>query len=283
LISKTIADEGYNILSSRLSRTPPSLLSSDKISVFVAACEPIQGRGTDISSEKLKAALEDIPSEYSVNDVDVIQGTPAQKTLYLVPRRVEVVTIDSDLFDGKNRVIQVARDEYFRKYQKYPMKFIFVSRKSPSAFKRNVKNQNEQKNSLVEICSAIEQSGCAMLVAPDPADANKIAQDEQVFKAVFHRLWAADACLVLALDTDGSGTLSQSMAHEFGFFAGRGKPHTIFVSDDRAKNRTHNFGNIAGKNWVEYKTFTPRSRKNSESIYAKVTEWLESISLSNNG
>lgn len=273
-ISKAIHSANYNILSSRLSRTPPRNFAAST-SVFVAACEPLD---LSCSASEIVRRLEAIKSGYMIADVGVTHGREAEKSRYLTPRRREIVQLDDRIATEKLRVREEAGQDYARRHDgRRPRLFVFVSRRfiSQSPHKQTHK---EQAKLLKFIGQTLENQECAVIWAPNPSNTSKTASDDQVHTAVFSHLWAADACLVLALHEDGSGTLSLSMAHEIGFFSGRNRPFKVLVSQSREKDPV--FGNTVGKNRAVYADGPAAFQKEDEhSISAILSSWIRSIAL----
>jgi len=127
-----------------------------------------------------------------------------------------------------------------------------------------------------EIVRAIEACQCAVIEAANPGKDENRYYDIQVYRAVFSRLWASDACAVLALNEDGTGHLSLSIAHEIGFFSGRNRPLRVFTSITRDKDPV--FGNIVGMNRSTYAdgdaAFVPDG---VDCLYLVAKRWVESI------
>lgn len=277
-ISSVIRRLEYNILSMRLSRTPPANRTA-KTSVFVAACEPLEmSDGRVSSNEALKLNLRRIDSRYSIDTVSITEGKAAYKTLFLTPKRREIVQIDPDIAVDRARVREEVGAVFIAKFKSEPRRFIFLSKRFIGDRKESREYFREQELAIKTFVRAVEDSGCAVIEAANPGQAEDRYYDLQVYKAVFSRLWASDACAVLALNEEGSGKLSMSIAHEIGFFAGRNRPLKVFVTTDRDKDPV--FGNIVGMNRVTYaggdSGFVDAEQT---SLYQKVKMWVSGLLL----
>ncbi len=244
-ISDAIKGSGYNILSSRLSRTPPSPDISPDTSVFVAACEPL----ADATTEDLLERLSNIDTSFMIDGVTTSRGRSALRSLYLTPRRTERVEINTETALRKEKLRAELAEAFFQKYKTSPLKYVFLSRRFVSTIDfPDV--AREQERCRLKIVAALEGERCAVIEAADPSDVSDLELNDYVDKAVFPRLWASDACLILALYDDSSGKLSLSMAHEIGFFTGRNRPYKVLVSSRRDEDPI--FGNTVGKNRLVY-------------------------------
>ena len=157
-----------------------------------------------------------------------------------------------------------------------PRRFVFISRRFVENKKECREHFLEQEKCLKAMMSAIENAGCVAIEAANPGQREDRYYDLQVYKAVFSRLWASDACAVLALNEDGSGRLSMSIAHEIGFFAGRNRPLKVFVTAARDKDPV--FGNIVGMNRIAYADGDAGFVETEQvSLYQKVRMWAASL------
>lgn len=269
-ISNVVRQAGYNILSSRLSRTPPAGFAAST-SVFVAACEPLNSRD---NQQELRNKLLSIDTKFMIENVKISAGRHAEKTLYLTPRRREMVQIDPDIADDRASVRKDISAQFYAKYNRQPRMFVFVSRRFIK--KSEGKAHDEQIRTLKKIIEAIEDSECAAIEAADPGHNEGKYYDDYVYKAVFARLWAGDACLVLALDEHQTGRLSVSIGHEIGFFAGRNKPLKVFVTSSREQDPV--FGNIVGKNRITYPDGDAAFVDDDpDALYGRVRAWLQTL------
>ncbi len=255
---------GYNILSSRLSRTPPPDRGGS-ISVLVAACEPME----EASREALYTRLKSLPRKYKIENVQLSDGQAATDSLFVRPKRSEIAFIDARMNDLRNDVRKNAASAFLAQRQTEPIGFVFISRRSidnsSSVF-------DEYVRSIKCIREAIEAAGAAVVEAP-----NNQADDARIYEAVFPRMWASDACVVLALDEMGGGTLSTSIGHEIGVFAGRGRPHKVFVAQSRDADPLVGFGNFVGHILMQYPDGDAAFAKdNPHSLYGRVKAWLAS-------
>lgn len=273
-ISDVVRNAGYNILSSRLSRTPPPGFAAST-SVVVAACEPLTPQ---VNPDALRAGMDATDTKFSIESISIHDGKPAEKSLFLTPRRREMVHIDPDVELDRQSVRQDIRLAYFARHNRQPRMFVFVSRRFIS--KATHKDAfDEQARTLRKIVEAIEEMGCAAVEAADPGQAEDRYYNDYVYKAVFGRLWASDACLVLALDEKQTGALSVSIAHEIGFFAGRNRPLKVLVAASREKDPV--FGNIVGKNRLTYPDGDAAFVDDDpDALRGRVRAWLQGV-LSN--
>lgn len=277
-ISQVIGSQNFNILSSRLSRTPP-LNRTAKTSVFVAACEPLDGnnQSSEENLERLRIRLRSIDTKYSIDTISISKGRAAEKTLFLTPNRRELVQIDPDIAVDRAKVREEIAARFIGKYNSYPKKFIFISKRFIDSGQTTKKHYDEQERSISVMVKAIEDGGCAVIEAANPGKDENRYYDIQVYKAVFSRLWASDACAVLALNEKGTGELSLSISHEIGFFSGRNRPIKVFTSSSRDKDPV--FGNIVGMNRITYSDGDGAFVNDSvDSLYQCVRRWIESIS-----
>lgn len=272
-ISNIIREANYNILSSRLSRTPPSPYVTASTSVFVAACEPLED-GVPVQDLKNRLSLQ-IDTSFMIDKVSTSVGRHAADSLFLTPKRTERVELDAVIAAQRDKVRTEAAQDYYSRYGTQPNRFVFLSRRFLDKAK-NASTFEEQRKTVAKIRDALESARCAVIDAADPGqDANRYI-DDNVYTAVFSRLWASDACLVLALSDDGTGSVSLSLAHEIGFFAGRNKPIKVLVSASRERDPV--FGNTVGKNRIVY-CDPPTAYIDDEenSIYRLVHVWGAAI------
>jgi len=272
-ISNVVRNAGYNILSSRLSRTPPIGFAAST-SVFVAACEPLKTQG---DQQDLKRELLSINTRFMVENVVISTGRPAEKTLYLTPRRREMVRIDPDIATDRDNVRMDISNQFFAKYNRRPRMFVFISRRFINKATHR-EAHDEQTRTLKKIVEAVEGAGCAAIEAGDPGHRDAKYYDDYVYRAVFARLWAGDACLVLALDENRKGQLSVSIGHEIGFFAGRNRPLKVFVTSSREQDPV--FGNIVGKNRMTYPDGDAAFVDDDpDALQGRVKTWLQGLDV----
>jgi hypothetical protein len=276
-ISNVIRTLNYNILSMRLSRTPPPN-KTPKTSVFVAACEPLQN-GDDPSRTNIALiqSLRQIDPRYSIDSgVSISFGKAAEKALFLTPNRREMVSIDPDIAADRARVKQEVVASFIQRFKVPPRRFVFLSRRFFEDRPECREHFREQALAIKTIIKAAEDAGCAIIEAADPGLGENRYYDLQVYKAVFSRLWASDACAVLALHECGTGELSMSIAHEIGYFAGRNRPLRVFVTNGRDKDPV--FGNIVGMNRITYADgdagFVETERN---SLYQRARIWFNTL------
>jgi hypothetical protein len=249
-ISNVIRKLNYNILSMRLSRTPPAD-KTPNTSVFVAACEPLQkADDPSTANNTLIQSLQRIDPKYSIDSVSISSGKPAEKALFLTPKSQMIVAIDPDIAADRKQVRDESAASFKRRHNALPRLFVFLSRRFFEDRPECREHFREQALAIKTIVKAAEEAGCAIIEAANPGRAEDRYIDRVVNRAVFSRLWASDACAVLALNEEGNGRLSMSIAHEIGFFAGRNLPLKVFVSNGRDKDPV--FGNIVGMNRITY-------------------------------
>jgi hypothetical protein len=225
-ITEEIADKHYNILSSRLSRTPRHPMN-ELMSVFVAVCEPEEPRDPDnkVDADKLCAAIKGVDKKYITIRAKHSFGRRASATRYSLPRDAQIVL-------PPERLLQQIQEEKRRAVRKFsaenenkrPKKLIFVSYRfvdnRPQTKPDVVK---EHAASLAVIKKAINDAKCHYSTLPAPWERDTTAE------AIFPALWAADACIVFAFNEEGVGLPSLSQAHEYGFFMGQRKPARMVV------------------------------------------------------
>jgi len=119
-------------------------------------------------------------------------------------------------------------------------KIVFVSHR----FVHNKKaadseTKREHKQSLDMIEAAIKKANCIAFPLRGSAD------HETTAEVIYPCLWAADICLILALNEHRKGELSSSQPHEYGFFMGQRKKARILVRADRLPD-TNALGNMDG-------------------------------------
>jgi hypothetical protein len=266
-ISNVLKQSGYNILSSRLSRTPPPNFGGNT-SVFVAACEPLN---SPLSRSDLVARLKSIPARFGIANIATSDGKNSEQTIHLMPWR----SGDPEISLLKTHVREDIAAQFLAKHNCRPKLYIFLS-------KRFIKSRthklafDEQSDAKRKIVRAVESEQCAVVEAEVPGRGAERFYDDNVYRAVFSRLWASDACLVLALDENCRGFLSPSIAHEIGFFAGTNRPLKVFVADSRDQDPV--FGNIVGKNRSTYAD-PPAGfdDEDADSLYVKVKTWVQTI------
>lgn len=270
-IVAAVHSSGYNVLSSRLSRAAPFPHSSSN-SVFVAACEPLR---RSVSSKALEKALRKVEPKFGVSpSITISEGRRASDTVYLKPRRREVVDLDPYMIGLRDQAKVDVDEQFFRTYETFPARRVFLSTRfiNESAESKII---DEQSRTIRKITDVLGRLGCAVVDASIRASSAGKASDDYVYSAVYPKLWASDACLVLALSEDGSGKLSPSIGHEIGFFAGRARPWTVLVS--RGRDVDPVFGNIVGKNRLVYANCPTGLNDGAQnSIAAVLGAWVKS-------
>lgn len=292
-ITGAINSAGYNILSSRLSRTPRFPMN-DQMSVFVAVCEPVSPAAEADNAEdaaRLRAEVKRIVLEADKNFIAVPRklnsfGRKSSDTRYSLPRGAQIVLppesllrkiqeekklaeelyrteFDEDRLVAKHRLNDALNaphkvgkkaaeqiesckraladiDARRAKYGANPRKLIFLSHRFVEHRENAVPEIVREHTQSIEIIrKAIKDAGCFAFTLPAPWDREMTAD------AIFPSLWAANACLVLALDEKGSGAPSLSQAHEYGFFMGQRKKAFMLVAQSRL-DQTHALGNLDG-------------------------------------
>lgn len=269
-ISRTIRDNDYNILSSRLSRTPPHGALEGNISEFVAVCEPVKEAA---DPRRLKASILDgdnILTGFGISRVKTTTGRWAENTTYIAPLNSRFVSPGEKMALLNKRCRQQIISEYLSSFGKPPHLLVFVSRRFVQTRSRARLILEEYEHSLAEIRTAILDASCAVVEADI-----KSGQDTTP-DAVYPRLWSSDACLVLALDELGHGALSPSQMHEYGFFMGQTKPVKALV--EKTRQGQLNVGNIDGYTRLEYAGGAQlQKRTSSQSLYAAVTRFMNNL------
>lgn len=264
-ITGAISKTGYNILSSRLSRTPRPK-ATERMSVFVAVCEPVNKKATP---EGLKLAVQAIPKTYIAKRCKLDYGANASDTRYLVPRGARVIRPPGDL---KQSVLEERVNARLASSAGEQAMLFFLSYRFIKSLTEDENRLTEHETSLEVIRKAVRHAGGAILEAPVNTGA------ETSREAIYPRLWAADACLVLALDENGEGVLSLSQAHEIGFFAGQRKPVRVLVERNRAR-KVNALGNIDGYTRIDYDEDSTRIRQSAahRSLYQRVFHYVRSL------
>lgn len=231
-ITRVIAENRFNILSSRLSRTPRPPMT-ELMSIFVAVCEPIE-RGRDRRhdrerAEQLCGAVREIDQTYITNKATATFGKRAERTRYPQPRHSRFVFPPDHLLKQmqaeRSAVIEQFRQPTSRGRPKHRTfgspptpRIVFVSHRFVFNKKAaSEETKREYKESLDVILKAIADAGC-IAFAPRAS-----FTPDTTAEVIYPRLWAADICLILALNEFGRGELSSSQAHEYGFFMGQRK------------------------------------------------------------
>lgn len=263
-IAGAISKKGYNILSSRLSRTPrPG--ATERMSVFVAVCEP--GKKASVPDD-LKAAVRAINNVYIAKGCSIDFGQKAANSRYLIPRGARMVRPPADL---KPLVAEERQTAKIATPNPDAKLVFFLSYRFVRGLTNDQNYLVEHAESLKVMRQAIRDVGCAHIEAPQQHDF------ETSREAIYPKLWAADACLVLALDESGSGKLSLSQAHETGFFIGQRKPVKILVERERSRDVAA-LGNMDGYLRLDYDSKGPPSKSaDHRSLYQRVYRYAYSL------
>ena len=227
---------------------------TERMSVFVAVCEPTATSDNYRErAEDLCLAVRQIDQRYITNKAKPSYGKPADRTRYPQPRHSQFVLPPEHLLKQMQAERSTAIDEFrvakkaqraqaagYRLDAKPTPKIVFVSHR----FVHNKKaaaaeTKKEHKDSLDVIVEAIEKANCIAFPL------RGAGAHETTAEVIYPRLWAADICLILALNEDRQGELSSSQAHEYGFFMGQRKKARILVRADRLPD-TNKLGNMDG-------------------------------------
>ena len=281
-ITRVIAENGFNIVSSRLSRTPRPPMT-ELMSVFVAVCEPLES-GRDRAHNKRRAeqlceAVRQIDQKYVTNKAMPSYGKRAERTRYPQPRHARFVLPPEHLL----KQMQAERSAVINQFRSgtgngatrrrgmfdAPVvpRIVFVSHRFVFNKKAaSEETKKEYKDSLDVILEAIEKAGC-IAFAPRAS-----FTPDTTAEVIYPRLWAADVCLILALNEYGRGELSSSQAHEYGFFMGQRKQARILVRAEKLPD-TGTLGNLDGFIRLTYDGEV-QDRESDYSLYTQVLDFL---------
>lgn len=286
-ITEKINDMNYNILSSRLSRTPRRP-TTERMSVFVAVCEPNEDMSDanerDIveSAKKLRDAVRKIESKYIAANTKFGFGRAADGTRYLIPRNARNVLPPQHLLTLIEGYRRDAINKFREVHGRRPELLIFLSYRFVKGRSTDPKIQQEHEASLRAIRAAALSVNCEVLVGKPALRVDTTAE------AIYPALWVGDACLVLALNEKGSGEPSLSQAHEYGVFMGARKRSRILVSQGRLRDGD-TLGNLDGFVRITYAddplalksgagTGVPvGDRNHDESLYSRVRAFLKDM------
>ena len=261
-LAVAIKDAGLNILSSRLSRTPPG--SVNDLSNYVAVVEPTNKPDGANPIEILSDEVKKFNNRDSHLHVDVPKftfGQEASKTRFLPPPRSRTIFMPEIFHERASRAIKSVEERDGN--SSLPFVFLcykFFNRKpSPTA-------------KFLEILrEEIQNAWCEYL----EADTNHT--EDTTYGYIHSRLWLSDACLVFAYseneDGEESGALSPSQTHEIGFMQGQNKPFKIVVRDDLLNSAK--FGNVPDHAFITYSDTKTATNPNSDDyIGTKIRSWL---------
>jgi hypothetical protein len=272
-ILRAITSSGYNILSSRLSRSPSGKNAPDWMSVFYAVCEPAAGAKAALPS-KLREAVQALPDKYLTKNASLEEATPAHETRYVKPRRARLIEPPVRILSDIDQVRDEAAEEYRRVYGVAPRRFIFLSYRFVAGHPNALVGIRDEHESTLEIIrKSIRDMQCQVLEAPQSPG------QTMPFVAVHAPIYAAHACLVLALNELGKGTPSPSQGHEYGFFCGQRRPVRMVVENRRFGDVRDAIGNIDGQTLLRYAHPGGRMTDvtNNDSAYVKVREFLKDV------
>jgi hypothetical protein len=127
---------------------------------------------------------------------------------------------------------------------------------------------------IKELHEALKANDCFPVVAlPEPG------QLHFAWHQVFVRLWNCAGCIAAVFggspEYEGKGTTSLSIAQEFGFMLGQGKPSTILVPSGGYDDTTRPWANISGLVISTYSPEHAMERDHKESIFKTVAKWIE--------
>jgi hypothetical protein len=243
-ITEKINDMNYNILSSRLSRTPRRP-TTERMSAFVAVCEPNEDMSNasekDIveSAKRLRDAVRQIDSKYIAANTKFGFGRSADGTRYLIPRNARNVLPPQHLLTLIEGYRRDAINKFREVHGRRPELLIFLSYRFVKGRLTDPRIQKEHADSLLAIRDAALSVDCHVLVGKPALRADTTAE------AIYPAMWVGDACLVLALNEKGVGEPSLSQAHEYGMFMGARKRARILVSQERLRDGD-TLGNLDG-------------------------------------
>jgi hypothetical protein len=127
---------------------------------------------------------------------------------------------------------------------------------------------------IKELREALRENDCFPVVAlPEPG------QLHFAWHQVFVRLWNCAGCIASVFggspEYEGKGSTSLSIAQEFGFMLGQGKPSTILVPSGGYDDTTRPWANINGLVISTYSPEHAMDRDHMESIFKTVAKWIE--------
>ena len=225
-IAQAITDSGLNILSGILQRGG----AKPKHALLAAVCEPTrQDLSRDSIELLINKKLKEIAPRYEI-DHRVSYGLNPKSIVYVKHPDQLMVNLPSTLQD---KICQIK--------SKWPSKHgipVFISHPV------YVSKRSRQNMILDVVKETLIENGCIPVDAPPlPTHPDQIAYIE-----VRSRLWACKACIILggARPRAAGTALTRSMAHEWGYMEGQGKPTLLLVPGRQYQQAVRDFPNVFG-------------------------------------
>ncbi|WP_297515960.1 ACT domain-containing protein [uncultured Caulobacter sp.] len=267
-VTSLIGESGFNILSSRLSRTPPKGLNTE-ISRFVAVCEPQPDRTADNCMSMLSSKLDTLMKEnknlrHGISKPNIKPVIQAAKSVFLSRADGRTISMPAQFSYATDRIIE-KRDFSGDNRIKIFLCYKFFGRPGDpnvlliDAFKDIIKQEDMHW-----------------------VDASIDEENDTTYDYIQASLWMSDACIVLAFNEEGrkyTGNLSVNQTHEIGFMHGQMKPFKIVVHQDRFGQAR--FSNLPDHQFLTYKDdATAALPKHPDYIGRKLKTWLQSVKRS---
>lgn len=251
-IAHALAGKKLNILSSLLRRGSAPPYKAEVVNVV----EPTDSIDAAEVEERVRGALSGLPTELRVR-MDVA-GPVEPEDAVLYPRRPhEIAVRPSAALEAGILAVRKSLPS-----GKCP---IFISRRfadSSSQYNRDV---------VEELRQVLDEQGFTAVEAlPQPGGETIVSDDVKA------KIWASEAAIMFVVSTRDERQFSENLAHECGYMQGLGKPLLPLVQADVAGSVTRN-ANLQGLALMTFSEASAMNRRQSDSIHANVTAWLETV------
>ncbi len=265
--TSVIRDAGLNVLASLIKRGGRL---DEKHSTLIAVCEPAEE--LSISAEDATRFIEQKSAEIKQRLERQIEFQEFDFKIKINPKRgaesLIYVTRRTDRIVRPSRQVQEEILEARKKLKIPPGATpVFIAQRFHD--EATLAGQH-----IKELHEALKENDCLPVIAlPEPG------QLHFAWHQVFVRLWNCAGCIAAVFggspEFEDKGTTSLSIAQEFGFMLGQGKPSTILVPSGGYDDTTRPWANINGLVISTYSSKYAMDRAHKDSIFQTVTKWVE--------
>jgi hypothetical protein len=251
-LTAALRAQGVNLLSCLLKRGGANVGNA----VLVAVCEPPEQAKSQIEFEaSIRASIESVDQRFEAALSRLSDGLSPTRVVYCNHPEDTVVHVPEQIRD---RVISRRRG---------------LDRRRPSIFfsRRFLRGEKPRKYAEA-VRTVLKQLNCQVVEAKVEPSSMRTSMDE-----VASAMWTSEAGLVLAVKSDRETELSFSLsvAHEFGFLHGQGKPLLLLIEkDSKVQNELNEWSNLKG---IQAGVFDPEASESDnqdESIRGLVANWI---------
>jgi predicted amino acid-binding ACT domain protein len=232
---------------------------------FIAVCEPNQNLGiSQLNSTRFVSEAE--------QQLFAALDSQKYREFEFQPQRNEPRPAHTQTFTRRRGDLNVPLQRRYRDAVK-DARVSVPFRKIPVFVALRFHREGSEAQGIIEaLKQALHDSGCFPVIA-EP----ELGKAEYAWEQVFSKMWTSAGCIAIAfgnsLEYEGKGTASLSMAQEYGFMLGQGKPTTLMVPDTAVSEVTRDWWDIQGKVLLTFPASGPPDVR-LEAIKAKVKEWV---------